>query len=229
MRDDVKVASGAGMSHLDNQDTLTVYEPNQGRGGLVWSLRQALHDLVTSRHVIARLFWRDFISQFRQKILSYFWDVLSPVLGIIVVVEWNSVFGPDHAVSVPYDPNFERSKAHYSNLFWGASISAFGHLGAQKGFSLVGSNAVGNNIFFVRNDRLGRVKPLSTREAWVDSRFRDSRDKNGQLNFLGGASRRLEILDVPLIDVIGGKQTTLRSLDEATPQPGSPDNGTPNR
>jgi hypothetical protein len=157
------------------------------------------------------------------------WERIDAVSPAIVVVVWNSVFGPDHAVSVPYDPNFERAKAHYSNLFWGASISAFEHLGAQKGYSLVGSNAVGNNIFFVRNDRLGRVKPLSAREAWVDSRFRDSRDKSGQLNFLGGASRRLEILDVPLIDLIGGKQTTLRCLDEATPRPGSPDNGTPNR
>jgi len=71
------------MSHLDNQDTVTVYEPSHGRGGLIWSLRKARHDLLASRHVIARLFWRDFISQFRQKIFGYFWAVLSPLLGII--------------------------------------------------------------------------------------------------------------------------------------------------
>lgn len=71
------------MSHLNVQDTLTVYEPNQGRGGLIWSLRQARQDLVASRYVIARLFWRDFIAQFRQKILGYFWALLSPLLGII--------------------------------------------------------------------------------------------------------------------------------------------------
>jgi len=49
----------------------------------MWGLRQAYHDIVASRHVIARLFWRDFIAQFRQKILGYFWALLSPVLGIL--------------------------------------------------------------------------------------------------------------------------------------------------
>ena len=71
------------MIHLDNHDTVTVYEPNHGRGGLIWSLRQARQDLMASRYVIARLFWRDFIAQFRQKILGYFWALLSPILGII--------------------------------------------------------------------------------------------------------------------------------------------------
>jgi lipopolysaccharide transport system permease protein len=33
--------------------------------------------------VIARLFWRDFIAQFRQKILGYFWALLSPLFGIL--------------------------------------------------------------------------------------------------------------------------------------------------
>jgi lipopolysaccharide transport system permease protein len=62
---------------------ITVYQPNERRGGLLWGLRQAKEDLFVSRHVIARLFWRDFIAQFRQKILGYFWALLSPLLGII--------------------------------------------------------------------------------------------------------------------------------------------------
>ncbi|MBR0843861.1 ABC transporter permease [Bradyrhizobium liaoningense] len=70
------------MSQSDNDETLTVYEPNQWRGGLIWSLRQARQDLIASRYVIARLFWRDFIAQFRQKVLGYFWALLSPLLGI---------------------------------------------------------------------------------------------------------------------------------------------------
>jgi lipopolysaccharide transport system permease protein len=49
----------------------------------MWGLRQAAQDIVASRHVIARLFWRDFIAQFRQKVLGYFWALLSPLLGIL--------------------------------------------------------------------------------------------------------------------------------------------------
>jgi hypothetical protein len=140
-------------------------------------------------------------------------DVINPV---IVVVEWNSVFGAKHAISVPYDPAFQREKAHYSNLFWGASIAAFEHLAARKGYALLGSNTAGNNLFFVRRDRLGRLTPLSASDAYVESRFRESRDATGRLNFLGGDKRRLEILDVPVVDAVSGKITTMRALDAVT-------------
>jgi lipopolysaccharide transport system permease protein len=72
------------MRYKDSDGTpITVYQSNQRRGGLVWGLRQASEDIVVSRHVIARLFWRDFIAQFRQKILGYFWALLNPLLGIV--------------------------------------------------------------------------------------------------------------------------------------------------
>jgi homopolymeric O-antigen transport system permease protein len=62
---------------------VTVYQANERRGGLLWSLRQAYVDIVTSRHVIVRLFWRDFMAQFRQKVLGYFWALLSPLLAVV--------------------------------------------------------------------------------------------------------------------------------------------------
>jgi hypothetical protein len=141
------------------------------------------------------------------------WERITVVRPVIVVVEWNSVFGPRHAISVPYDPAFQREKAHYSNLFWGASIAAFAHLADSKGYALLGSNTVGNNLFFVRKDRLGRLQPRTPAQAYVESRFRDSRDPAGKLNFLGGTRRRDEILDVPVIEVLSGTATTLRALD----------------
>jgi hypothetical protein len=141
------------------------------------------------------------------------WERIDVVRPVIVAVEWNSVFGPRHKISIPYDPAFQREKAHYSCLYWGASIAAFEHLGARKGYSLLGSNSAGNNIFFVRNDRLGRLKPVPAAEAWVESRFRDSRDANGKLNFLGGARRLPEIVDLPVVEVETGALTTLRQLE----------------
>ncbi len=143
------------------------------------------------------------------------WERIEVINPVIVVIEWNSVFGSEHYVSVPYDSKFSRSNAHFSNLFWGASICAFSYLAKRKGYALVGSNAAGNNLFFVRQDRLGRLKELSAEEAYVESRFRDSRDVNGKLNFLGGEARKREILDLPLINVVSGGVTTLRSLNAA--------------
>jgi len=144
------------------------------------------------------------------------WERIEAVNPVIVVVEWNSVFGDDFAITIPYDPSFQREKAHYSCLYWGASIRAFEYLAKRKGYALVCSNSAGNNLFFVRNDRLGRIPRLTAKEAYVESSFRDSRDTSGRLNFLGGARRRQEILDLPVIDVLAEQETTLRQLDDAS-------------
>jgi lipopolysaccharide transport system permease protein len=72
------------MRYIDKDGMpVTIYQPNEVQGGIIWGLRQATQDIVASRHVIARLFWRDFIAQFRQKILGYFWALLSPLMGIL--------------------------------------------------------------------------------------------------------------------------------------------------
>lgn len=140
------------------------------------------------------------------------WERIKVVNPVIVVVEWNSVLGANHALSVPYDPSFSRPEAHYSCLYWGASISAFYNLALSKGYSLICSNRIGNNLFFVRNDRLGSLVPLTPQEAYIESNFRDSRDANGKLTFLSGAERVSPIKNLPFIDVITNKEVTLDQL-----------------
>ena len=46
------------------------------------------------------------------------WKEISVIDPLIVIIEFNSVFGFNQKVSVPYKENFFRTKAHYSNLFW---------------------------------------------------------------------------------------------------------------
>jgi hypothetical protein len=134
-------------------------------------------------------------------------DVVSPR---ILIVEYNSTFGPDAAVSVPYDPRFDRTKTHYSNLYWGASLAALCLAADRKGLAFVGSNRAGNNAFFVRRDVLGDLVTLTPQEGWVDSRFRDSRDPGGNLTYIvGRAARIAAIADQPLIEVATGAITTV--------------------
>ncbi len=72
------------MRYIDEDGTpVTIYLPNERRGGFLWALRQASEDIRSSRHVITRLFWRDFVAQFRQQILGYFWALLTPLFGIL--------------------------------------------------------------------------------------------------------------------------------------------------
>jgi len=141
------------------------------------------------------------------------WDAIDVISPVIVIVEWNSVFGPRHSVTVPYDPFFDRRKAHYSCLYWGASISAFEALGLSKGYSLVGSNIAGNNLFFVRNDRLGRLASLNASQAYMLPSFRDSRDISGTLDFITIAERYRTVENLPVVDTSASKLTTLLALD----------------
>jgi hypothetical protein len=117
------------------------------------------------------------------------WDNLSVAKPWIVVSEYNSVFGKDHAITVPYDPMFYRAKAHYSNLFWGCSLKGLTVLANRKGYALVGGNSAGNNVYFVRRDKLGSLREVSVETAFVSSRFRESRDASGNLTFLTGEDR----------------------------------------
>ena len=135
-------------------------------------------------------------------------DVVSPR---IMVCEYNSIFGPTEAVTVPYDAAFERGRAHYSHLYWGASIAALHEVAVRKGFTLVAGNSAGNNVFFVRSDVAGELRSQSPEQAWAASRYRDSRDEEGHLSFVASHRDRLRLIaDMPLVDVRSGEQRTVR-------------------
>jgi hypothetical protein len=126
----------------------------------------------------------------------------------IVVCEYNSLFGLE-PLSIPYQADFERTRAHYSNLYYGCSLGALAHLAEQKGYILVGSNQRGNNAFFVRKDAANGLSALSAAEAYVNSRFRESRNPRGHLSYLRGEERRALIAHLPLVNVITGETVTL--------------------
>ncbi len=117
------------------------------------------------------------------------WKAIDVVNPIIVIVEYNSVLGVDKTWSVPYAPEFTRTKAHYSNLYYGASLPALCQLASEKGYGFVGSNTNGNNAYFVRNDQLKNLKVLSAQEGYVYSKFKEGRDTAGKLSFLRGKER----------------------------------------
>lgn len=142
----------------------------------------------------------------------WIWKEISAISPWIVICEYNSVLGAKSAVSIPYDPKFQRTKAHHSNLYYGASLAAFAHLAEEKGYALVGGNSAGNNAFFVRQDRLGPLRACSLTEAYVESTFRESRDIEGQLTFLSGSARLDAIDSLPVIDVKTNRLAPLKEF-----------------
>jgi hypothetical protein len=116
-------------------------------------------------------------------------EAISVVRPRILICEYNAVFGA-RKISVPYEPDFSRTRKHYSNLYWGASLSAITFLANKKGYSLVGTNSIGCNAFFVRDDLVNeKVNVLTADQAFISSPIRQSRDKRGSLSYLAGDDR----------------------------------------
>ncbi|NQY08998.1 MAG: hypothetical protein HRT71_05705 [Flavobacteriales bacterium] len=67
----------------------------------------------------------------------------------ILVVEYNSAFGPNRSITIPYQAEFNYLTAHPSQLYYGVSISAWRTLLTEKDYVFVGVESHGVNAFFI--------------------------------------------------------------------------------
>jgi hypothetical protein len=79
------------------------------------------------------------------------WKALTCVRPCVVVLEFNSRWGPHRAVTLPYRADF-RLDYHRHPWCAGASLAAFARLGRERGYRLVGTNRLGNNAVLIRSD-----------------------------------------------------------------------------
>jgi len=140
------------------------------------------------------------------------WEAIDVINPRIVICEYNSLWGNTASVTTPYSSTFIRTKAHSSNLYYGASIVALTDLASLKGYSLVGSNKAGNNVFFVRNDLLSNLNVVTPESVWTQSQFRESRNAAGELTMLSFADRLAIVADMPLINLSDGQQYKVREI-----------------
>jgi hypothetical protein len=140
----------------------------------------------------------------------WIWETIDVVDPIVVILEYNSLFGADRAITAPYAKDFDRTKAHYSNLYWGASLGALYQLSVSKGYVFIGCNSAGNNAYFVRKDKLNdSVREVSLEDGYVLCAFRESRDREGRLTYLTGADRIDAIRGMPVHNVETGQTEEL--------------------
>jgi hypothetical protein len=137
------------------------------------------------------------------------WKSIEVVNPIIVIVEYNSVFGKDRAITVPYYPSFNRTRAHCSNLYFGASLKALVELGTSKGYEFIGCNTNGNNAYFVRKDHIKDLEIKSIQEGYVASRFRESVDQKGNRTFITGEDRIELLRGLPVVNTETGSTESL--------------------
>lgn len=132
----------------------------------------------------------------------WIWKEINVISPIVVILEYNSILGIDQAITTPYDKSFCRNEAHHSNLYFGASLRALYQLSTDKGYSFIGCNSAGNNAYFVRKDKLNNnVREVSLEDGYVASKFRESRDKEGQLNYLTEENKMEAIRGMPVYNI----------------------------
>ena len=89
------------------------------------------------------------------------WRALLCISPRVIILEFNPVWGPDRAVSVPYQADFRLDFSRRPRPR--RSLSAFVKLGREKGYRFVGTQRLGFNGLFIRSgvgeDLLPEISP----------------------------------------------------------------------
>jgi len=135
---------------------------------------------------------------------------LSTLKPSIIISEFNPCFGTERAITVPYDEDFIRSKKHYSNLYYGASIKALEYLLSSRGYVLVGTGMAGANAYFVDKNLLTeQLRSFAEQPYNFNAHYRESRDMKGKLNFYRDQDRIKQIKGMPVMNVLNEKMEEL--------------------
>lgn len=127
------------------------------------------------------------------------WKEINVINPVIVVAEYNSVFGNNNAWTVPYDPNFVKYDKHKSIIYYGASLKALCLLAKEKKYQFIGCNSKGNNAYFIRDDKMpAAFKSKTVEEGYVLSKFREA-SVNGERPI--GEDRIKLLIDLEIYDV----------------------------
>lgn len=88
----------------------------------------------------------------------WIWEAIEIISPRICVFETNDIVPSDLELTIPYNPNFEFSRqGHGLKDFRSVSLKAMVNLSRRKGYTMVGANRHGFNIFFVRDDLLDHI------------------------------------------------------------------------
>ncbi len=92
------------------------------------------------------------------------WEAIHCISPQVVIIETHNEFGLNDIV-VPYDENYFYPGKHPD--YHGASPVAMTNLAHHKGYRLVGSNKLGFNFIYLRNDLLPEIKEVAV-ESQLD-------------------------------------------------------------
>lgn len=142
----------------------------------------------------------------------WIWEAITAIRPIFCICEYNAILGDIHAISVPYSPDFVARSSHYSGYYAGASIAALRYLAKKKGYRFLGTTTAANDAFFVRDDYAHHFNDSLLKKTALPSKSRGSRDRTGELSFVGGLDRFNLISHLPVVKVDTGETIKLADL-----------------
>src|SRR6185312_11417073 len=70
----------------------------------------------------------------------------------IIIVEYNSAFGKDRSITIPYDEQFDMYKTPFPYLYYGVSLTAWKKIFSNFGYEFLTVETNGVNAFFVNKN-----------------------------------------------------------------------------
>jgi len=137
-----------------------LFQFNQGVRVVKARLETKTIDAFLIKHEFAREV--DFMSIDIDSFDYWLWKAITACTPRVLVMEYNGLFGPDRAVTVPDAPRPPVAPKGYG----GASLTALDKLARTKGYGLVLCEDAGVNAFFLRDDVAPDVPRLTARQAF---------------------------------------------------------------
>ena len=131
---------------------------------------------------------------------------------VIIICEFNPLFGKKEEVTVKYKKKFIRNDEHCSNLFYGASIQAYIKLLKSRDYKFIGTNSAGNNAFFIKKNYSHKIFRTLKEIKIFSSKFRESRNQKNQLDFLSKKDCFKKIREKEVYDIKFKKLRKLKNI-----------------
>ena len=141
----------------------------------------------------------------------WIWEAITEIQPRIVVCEYNATFGNTKKITIPYKADFNKSTAHFSDLYFGCSLNALCDLAFKKDYDFIGTCSSGANAFFIRKDINTIFKPLNSIEGYNKLSAKSSKDRKGNLTFLKSNDRLNVIKNEKVFDL---ESNTILSINE---------------
>lgn len=128
----------------------------------------------------------------------WLWRGLTVCRPRLVIVEYNSAFGGERAVVVPYEPGRVWDADARDERYFGASLRAVQQLGLDKGYRLVAIEPDSANAFFLRSDVAPAIPAADAGALFRPQRkYRKAELAQAHDVFTELQAQKLPLLDVP--------------------------------